>query len=865
VERLDNETEALRSLRAELNRVSERIESQARYTWVLERKLREAMKRAGLASLTVEVFDQILPSKGGVSLTVRPDAAEQAAFGACSQPVAAVRVDRGASWWPTAEKTSRRPLVPNAGWQNYGLNGRVGRVIGISVCGLPRESLEAIVSMIADQQTECRGFVPIFLTDSTDFDVFRDYGFVFEYLPSTAKQAAYAGTKSWADYAAERRALLERKWGLARIIRFGPHEFAPKAQASSHADPTAISSGESGARAEIPKPPSERATLREKLVPDWAWRGGALLQSLLPDWARRDTAPLGRSTDDLPTSDADPIPAAVFADHAPAKKLLLGITTYNRLAYLQRCVRSWLETRNAKYDWVVIIADDGSTDGTLEYLDELTLPHQLHIIRNDRRYACGQTNTIYELAQRIGFDIGFKVDDDLIFKMPGWDDLYVNAIEKSGYPHLCYLSFDHYLRLKKRKDARFELPALQRDHSGQCLAAIDVRDCDGSLFTFTPAVLQKVGYNDETNFPIRGQWHIDYSLRCCRAGFNSAERFYDAAGSNEYLDLQANRQDYRCSIPWGPEYQKTKEPAELARRQAVLDDVTRLHIPHPDLSLFRVQRINDVFERVIVLNLDRRTDRWATVCAQAKRHGIRIERFAAVDGQAEAVDAEWRAYAAQPLVRPRRSERVIRSSREFFLDYDSHAARVAYVERLHKMKAIQTPGAWAYLRSMIAVLRKCIEDKLETVLVLDDDAAFHRRINDLFARIMVQAPAEWKILQLGALQYHWEDTWISWYSDNLYCCNGCSVGSHAVGMHCSVFEQLLDHSRRLDLPYDIGPLHAVKRAFPEKCLTMVPNLIIQDASVSDISPHTVLQEEAGKKDNIYRWNLDDFDLPVPAS
>jgi glycosyltransferase involved in cell wall biosynthesis len=865
VERLDNETEALRSLRAELNRVSELIENQARYTCVLERKLREAMRLAGLASLTVEGFDPILPLKGGVSLTVRPEGAREPAFGPCSRAVAAARIDTNPSWWPRVEKTSRQSLVPNAGWRNYTLNGRVGKVVGISVCGLPRESLEAIVSMIANQQTECRGFVPVFLTDSTDFEVFREYGFVFEYLPSTAKQAAYAGTKDWADYAAERHALLERKWGLACVIRFGPHEFAPKGQARSSADPAAPSSAKSPSRPEIVTPPLDRVTLREKLVPDWAWRGGALLQALLHRWARRDTAPVARLMNDSPTSVADSIPAVVAANRTATKKLLVGITTYNRLAYLEQCVRSWLETRSPKYDWVVIIADDGSTDGTLEYLDQLTLPNELHIIRNERRYACGQTNTIYELSQRIGFDIGFKVDDDLVFKMSGWDDLYVNAIEKSGYQHLCYLNFDHYLRLKKRKDADFKLPKLQRHHSEQCLAAIDVMDCDGSLFTFTPAVLQKVGYNDETNFPIRGQWHIDYSIRCCRVGFNSAKSFYDAAGSNEYLDLQANRQEYRCSISWGPEYKKTKEPAELARRQAVLEDVARLYIPYHQPSLPLVKRINDVFEKVIVLNLDRRTDRWARIAAQAKRHGIRVERFAAVDGQAEAVDGEWRAYAAQPLMRPRQSERVIKSSREFFLDYDSDAARVAYVERRHKKKAIQTPGAWAYLRSMIAILCKCIDDKLETVLVLDDDGAFHHRINDLFARIMVQAPADWKILQLGALQYHWEETWISWYSDNLYCCNGSSVGSHAVGMHCSVFELLREHSRRLDLPYDIGPLHAVKRAFPNQCLTMVPNLVIQGATASDISPYTVLQKEAGKKDNIYRWNLDDFDLPAPAS
>jgi hypothetical protein len=199
------------------------------------------------------------------------------------------------------------------------------------------------------------------------------------------------------------------------------------------------------------------------------------------------------------------------------------------------------------------------------------------------------------------------------------------------------------------------------------------------------------------------------------------------------------------------------------------------------------------------------------------------------------VDGEWQAYAAQPLMEPRRTERVIQSSREFFVDYESHAARVAYFEQLHKKKAIQTSGAWAYLRSMTAILNRCIDDKLETVLVLDDDAAFHLRINDLFARIMTQAPPDWEILQLGALQYHWEETWISWYSDNLYCCNGSSVGSHAVGMHCSVFELLLEHSRRLDLPYDIGPLNAVKRAFPRQCLTKNIHDMIEALDLEEVN------------------------------
>ena len=53
------------------------------------------------------------------------------------------------------------------------------------------------------------------------------------------------------------------------------------------------------------------------------------------------------------------------------KKIVLGITTYNRCDYLQACLESFLQTRNTDHEWVVIVADDGSTDDTLEYLENL--------------------------------------------------------------------------------------------------------------------------------------------------------------------------------------------------------------------------------------------------------------------------------------------------------------------------------------------------------------------------------------------------------------------------------------------------------------------------------------------------------------
>lgn len=220
------------SLRAELNRLRERVETQARYTDVIERKLREAMKRSGAGTPSVEVADPILPLNGGIRLPATQSEGPAATFDSRSPGARAAAAGTDESWWPRGER-SARPLVPNAGWQNHALHGRVTKVVGISVCGLPRAVLEGVIDSIAAQQGRLRDFAPVFLTDSTDFDLFRRHGFVFEYLPAPDRRAGCSGTATWDDYAAQRRALLERKWGMDHVICFGPSEFGRPAAETS--------------------------------------------------------------------------------------------------------------------------------------------------------------------------------------------------------------------------------------------------------------------------------------------------------------------------------------------------------------------------------------------------------------------------------------------------------------------------------------------------------------------------------------------------------------------------------------------------------------------------------------------------------
>ena len=66
--------------------------------------------------------------------------------------------------------------------------------------------------------------------------------------------------------------------------------------------------------------------------------------------------------------------------------LIFAITTYNRINFLKKTINTWYETINKKYSWTLIIADDNSTDGTFEYIQNLVLEGvKIYLIKNENR------------------------------------------------------------------------------------------------------------------------------------------------------------------------------------------------------------------------------------------------------------------------------------------------------------------------------------------------------------------------------------------------------------------------------------------------------------------------------------------------
>lgn len=214
----------------------------------------------------------------------------------------------------------------------------------------------------------------------------------------------------------------------------------------------------------------------------------------------------------------------------------LGIITYNRVQYLKGLIESWEKTRNKDYFFDLVVADDGSTDGTEEYLKSLKFDNaNIKIINNKRRGVHHQVNQVLKYSLSRKYDLGFMAEDDMYFLNSGWEDAYYDANKKSGYDHLCFFDFEWAKKYRGPQIVK-NPPVIKAQRSLQSYLS-GCWEVFGVFWTFTHKVIEKVGYFDLNKFGLWGSAHTDYSFRCCRAGMNSFSGIYDALGSEKYLKM----------------------------------------------------------------------------------------------------------------------------------------------------------------------------------------------------------------------------------------------------------------------------------------------------------------------------------------
>lgn len=113
----------------------------------------------------------------------------------------------------------------------------------------------------------------------------------------------------------------------------------------------------------------------------------------------------------------------------------------------------------------------------------------------------------------------------------------------------------------------------------------------------------------------------------------------------------------------------------------------------------------DAFERVYVVNLDRRPDRWRQFAERLPNDWPFAQpiRFAAVDGQVVTPPAWWKA----------------------------------------------GKGAWGIYRSFLTILERCLNENVRSVLMLEDDACFCEDFSAKAMEWLRHVPSDWGMLYLG--------------------------------------------------------------------------------------------------------------------
>ena len=114
------------------------------------------------------------------------------------------------------------------------------------------------------------------------------------------------------------------------------------------------------------------------------------------------------------------------------KKINIIVLTYNCLAQMQKCIS--LLYQNTNYDFKLFVIENGSNDGTSEYLKAIQKEKSnlfVNFQKNNLGIIKGR-NIGYDFSQKIQkSDLVFFIDADQEVQ-PKWIDTYLKIMEENG-------------------------------------------------------------------------------------------------------------------------------------------------------------------------------------------------------------------------------------------------------------------------------------------------------------------------------------------------------------------------------------------------------------------------------------------------
>lgn len=206
--------------------------------------------------------------------------------------------------------------------------------------------------------------------------------------------------------------------------------------------------------------------------------------------------------------------------------------------------------------------------------------------------------------------------------------------------------------------------------------------------------------------------------------------------------------------------------------------------------------INNYFDKIYCINLDRRFDRWIKVSNDFKRLGINVKRFSAIDG--------------------------------LDINYGDDNFTIAC------------------LLSHIEVIKDAKKNNFKRVLIFEDDVIFEK---DFLKKVEVIKNLNWKLLYLGSSQFSWSKIL---KSDSFYSCNK-TLGSFAYAVDFTIYDDILCFLDDIHKPYD-HHLVDLQKKHKDKSKVIYPNLVISTVNDSDIRESKSMSEYS----KVVIWDLHNY-------
>ena len=217
--------------------------------------------------------------------------------------------------------------------------------------------------------------------------------------------------------------------------------------------------------------------------------------------------------------------------------------------------------------------------------------------------------------------------------------------------------------------------------------------------------------------------------------------------------------------------------------------------------------INEYFDNIYCLNLDRRTDRWGKVSKEFEKFNIEVERFSAIDGD----DLEFESISKE-------------------------------IQNLSNEGLIENKYALACLRSHREIIKDAKSKGYGRILIFEDDIIFSE---DFRKKIKKIVDIDWNLTYLGSSQFNWNNIE---YQSNFYLSKK-TLGTFAYAIHECLFDEIIDILSKEIKSVD-NSLEIIQDSNYGKCFTFYPNIVTSQVKDSDIRDPKDYKEYS----SIVKWN-----------